>query len=163
MIAILEDEARRIERMKEILTRLYPSHQVVFWETAPDMIAWLGENLTKVALFSLDHDLGPNQKRDGQVFEPGTGQDVVHVLARHAPVAPVIVHSTNLTAAPEMVTELEGAGWAAHRVQPYDDRDMEWIGESWEKMVVACLDKNALPLGGTPANLESAAHSPKRF
>ena len=38
MIAILEDEARRIERMKEILTRLYPSHQVVFWETAPDMI-----------------------------------------------------------------------------------------------------------------------------
>jgi len=34
---------------------------------------------------------------------------------------------------------LEVAGWAAHRVQPYDDRDMEWIGESWEKMVVACL------------------------
>jgi hypothetical protein len=54
-------------------------------------------------------------------------------------VAPVIVHSTNLAAAPEMVTELEMAGWVAHRVEPYDDRDMEWIGESWKKMVVACL------------------------
>jgi len=139
MIAILEDEDRRIEHMKEILTRLYPSHQVYFAETAPDMITWLGENLAKVVLFSLDNDLGPNQKRDGQVFEPGTGQDVVHVLARHGPVAPVIVHSTNLAAAPEMVTELEMAGWIAHRVEPYDDRDMEWIGESWEKMVVACL------------------------
>jgi len=139
MIAILEDEDRRIERMREILTRLYSSYQVVFLKTAPDMIVWLGENMTKVVLFSLDHDLGPNQERDGQVFEPGSGQDVVQVLARHAPVAPVIVHSTNLAAAPEMVTALEVAGWAAHRVQPYDDRDMEWIGESWEKMVVACL------------------------
>jgi hypothetical protein len=139
MIAILEDEDRRIECMKEILTRLYPSHQVFFAGTAPDMITWLGENLAKVMLFSLDNDLGPNQNRDDQVFEPGTGQDVVHVLACHAPVAPVIVHSTNLAAAPEMVTELEMAGWIAHRVEPYDDRDMEWIGESWEKMVVACL------------------------
>ena len=143
MVAILEDEDRRIERMKEILTSLYPSHQVVFLGTAPDMIAWLEENMTKVVLFSLDHALGPNQKRDGQVFEPGTGQDVVHVLARHAPVAPVIVHSTNLAAAPEMVTELEMAGWTAHRVEPYDDRDLDWIGESWEKMVVACLVENA--------------------
>ena len=125
--------------MREILTCLYPSHQVVFLVTAPDMIAWLGENLTKVGLFSLDNDLGPNLERDGQVFMPGTGQDIVHVLARHAPVAPVIVHSTNLAAAPEMVTELEVAGWAVHRVQPYGNRDLEWIGESWEKMVVACL------------------------
>jgi len=143
MIAILEDEDRRIERMREILTRLYPSHQVVFLETAPDMIAWLGENMTKVVLLSLDNDLGPNQKRDGQVFAPGTGQDVVHVLARHAPVAPVIVHSTNLAAAPEMVTELEAAGWAVHRVQPYGDRDLDWIGESWEEMVVVCLGDHA--------------------
>jgi hypothetical protein len=143
MIAILEDEDRRIERMREILTRLYPTHQVVFLKTAPDMIAWLGENLTKVVLFSLDYDLGPDRQVDGQVFKPGTGQDVVHVLARHAPVAPVIVHSTNLAAAPGMVTELEGAGWTVHRVQPYDDRAMEWIGEAWKKRVVACLDEKA--------------------
>ena len=143
MIAILDDEACRIERMKEVLARLYPSHQAVFFETAPDMVEWLRENLTKVILFSLDHDLGPNQKRDGQVFEPGTGQNIVHVLARHAPVAPVIIHSTNAIAAPEMVTELEGAGWTVHRVQPYADRDLEWIGESWKKMVVACLVENA--------------------
>jgi len=143
MIAILEDEARRIERMREVITLLHPSHQVVFFGTAPDMIAWLGENLTKVVLFSLDHDLGPDQKRDGQVFEPGTGRDVVQVLARHAPVAPVIIHSTNRTAAPEMVTELGVAGWAAHRVQPPDDRELEWIDESWKQMVVACLVGNA--------------------
>jgi hypothetical protein len=31
----------------------------------------------------------------------------IHVFACHAPVAPVIVHSTHLAAAPEMVTELE--------------------------------------------------------
>ena len=142
MFATLEDEDRRIERMKEIFTRLYPSHQVVFAETAPDMITWLRENVAKVVLFSLDNDLGPNQKRGGQVFEPGTAQDVVHLLASHAPVAPVIVHSINLAAAPEMFTELEMAGWTAHRVEPYDDRDMEWIGESWEKRVVACLGGN---------------------
>ena len=127
--------------MREVLNLLYPSYQVVFWKTAPDMIAWLAENLSKVVLFSLDNDLGPDQKQNGQVLAPGTGKDVVHVLARHEPVAPVIVHSTNLAAAPEMVTELEGAGWAVHRLEPYDDRGLEWIGEAWKDMVVACLDQ----------------------
>jgi hypothetical protein len=143
VIAILEDEDRRIERMRAILTRLYPSHQLAVFATAPDMTAWLGENLSKVLLFSLDHDLGPNQERNGQLFQPGTGQDVVEVLARHAPVAPVIIHSTNATAAPAMVATLEGAGWTARRVLPYDDRELEWIDVLWKKMVVACLAEKA--------------------
>jgi hypothetical protein len=143
MIAILEDEDDRIERMKAVLADLRPSEQVVFFGTAPDMIAWLGRNLTEVVLFSLDHDLGPNQQRDGKFFEPGTGGDVVKVLARHAPVAPVIIHSTNMTAAPEMVTDLEAAGWAAYQVMLNVDRDPEWIEDHWKKIVVTCLAEHA--------------------
>lgn len=59
------------------------------------MIAWLTNNLSSVTLISLDHDLGPNRERKGEVFDPGIGREVVDFLVSQKPTCPVIIHTTN--------------------------------------------------------------------
>jgi hypothetical protein len=111
--------------------------QVQFFNNAPDMIHWLGSHLKETVLICLDHDLGPNRQRSGQVFDPGTGRDVVDFLVEHPPTCPVIVHTSNGYSAPGMMFAFEYAGWTAIRVVPYNDLD--WITEKWAKAVKESL------------------------
>jgi len=131
--AVLEDSAERAAAMQAVLAGLAPFCEPRFFDNAPDMVDWLRGNLEKVAGLSLDHDLGPNRERGGQVFDPGVGRDVVDFLERQAPACPVIIHSSNSQAALGMRLALEGAGWQCRRVVPLFATD--WIAGPWAETV----------------------------
>lgn len=128
-IVILDDEQDRIEAMLPCLQRGFAEYDVVVFDNAPDTIQWLSSGLERVRLICLDHDLGPNQLRDGAVFDPGTGRDVADYLASRPPVCPVIIHTTNHVAAPGMIRVLNEANWKTSQVSPYGD--LEWVGQVW--------------------------------
>lgn len=133
MIAILEDDERRYSAMQELLTTEFPGQQFIHFDNSPDMITWLDKHLPKARLLCLDHDLGPNRERDGAVFDPGTGRDVVDFLAQQAPVCPVLIHTSNYRAAPGMEFALEPSGWVVERVSP--SYDIAWIPAAWIRAV----------------------------
>jgi hypothetical protein len=73
LLAILDDDPRRIEAMADALVAL--GLEAVYFNNAPRMIEWLGTNLKTVSLISLDHDLGPNWKEAHGEFNPGEVPD----------------------------------------------------------------------------------------
>jgi len=141
VIAVLEDDERRREAMGRLLSENFSPYSVEFFDNAPDMAAWLPGHLPQVALICLDHDLGPNRVREGEVFDPGTGRDVVDRLCLCVPTCPVIVHTSNGAAAPGMVFALEAAGWEASRAVPFDD--LARLTREWLPLVRERLGKEA--------------------
>jgi len=139
VIAILDDEQERLRAMLPLLARDYPGCEVATFENAPDMIAWLVVNLHRARLLSLDHDLGPTQRRGDESFDPGTGRDVADFLAGRPAVCPIILHTTNHLAAPGMVDVLETSGWEVTHVVPYGD--LAWVKERWIEEVRRVLPK----------------------
>jgi len=133
MIALLDDEPERIRAMESFLECTYPQIGRITFDNAPDMNAWLREHVATCLLICLDHDLGPNRRRMGEVFDPGIGRDVVDLLAQLPPACPVIVHTTNTYARPGMMSTLTDAGWKASYVSPYEDT--RWIREVWAEEV----------------------------
>ena len=136
-IVLLDDEQDRISAMRPLLASEFAGLEVVIFENAPDLLAWLQRFHHQMCIVCLDHDLGPNQERSGAVFDPGTGRDVADWLATLAPCCPIVIHTTNYLAAPGMVAVLEDAGWNVLRVSPYGDTD--WIGEDWIDAIRAAL------------------------
>jgi hypothetical protein len=136
-IVVLDDEPERIDEMTRCLSARLPNHKPVVFDNAPDLIAWIGDQLSDVQLICLDHDLGPNRRRGDEVFDPGTGRDVADFLAKCQPVCPVVIHTTNSMAAPGMTMVLDDAGWQNIRVIPYND--LEWIGADWINAVASAL------------------------
>lgn len=132
-IAILEDNVRRIERMKPCLTRLLPDCPQVFFESAHEMITWLAHHQGEVGLIALDHDLPLRRSPDGQYIDFGTGRLVAEYLAGQPVTCPVIVHSSNDVGAVAMVYALEHAGWPVIRVYPCDD--MQWVDSAWAQAI----------------------------
>lgn len=135
VIAILEDDERWAKAMKEEIQSIFPSTRTVFFDNAPEMLAWLEEGLSSVALLCLDHDLGPNRQYHGETFDPGIGRDVAGFLATHRPSCPVLIHSSNTEGAYAMQFILEDAGWSVERVAPFDD--LTWIKAQWSARVAA--------------------------
>ncbi len=133
IIVILDDEPDRIHEMARCLAVHLPRHELVVFDNAPDMIDWLAKNLETAQLICLDHDLGPNRIRSGEVFDPGTGRDVANFLASRKPICPIIIHTTNSLAAPGMASVLNDSGWKNEGVAPYND--LEWISATWIGMV----------------------------
>lgn len=129
VVAILEDDPRRVDAMRPVLEELLPACDHVFIANAPDMIRWLGENLWSCVLISLDHDLDSVVPRERQAFDPGCGRDVADFLAKSPPVCPVIVHTTNYDASLGMMRVLGETGWPLRRVYPCDD--LAWIARDW--------------------------------
>jgi hypothetical protein len=137
----MDDASERIDAMREAIEKHLPEVGVVFFDNAPDMIDWLEDSLASVSLLCLDHDLGPNRERDGAVFDPGTGRDVVDSLAVVTASCPVLIHSSNGPAANGMRFALEDAGWQVERVVPFDA--MGWISEAWSSQVRDMLRPSA--------------------
>lgn len=133
VVAILEDDEGRIGAMRRQLEISVPWVSISVFDNAPDMLLWLQDNLVSVALLSLDHDLGPNRKHEGKVFDPGTGRDVVEYLCTRKPTCPVLIHSSNSTAAQGMHFALTDAGWENKRVFPLGD--IEWIIKKWSSEI----------------------------
>lgn len=133
-IVILDDELDRLEEMCAVLSERLPGHSFITFKNAPDIIAWLKDNITSAALISLDHDLFPQTEEEP---DPGTGRDVADFLATQSPVCHVIIHTTNSLAAPGMEMVLNDTSWSNSRVMPYCDLD--WITEWWIREVVEHL------------------------
>lgn len=129
-IAILEDDPGRIEGMRAALARDLQSFPFVIKGSAPRMIAWLRDHLAEVALISLDNDL---IDPDGVAIDVGEGRDVAEALSHEAPCCPVILHTSNSSAARAMAETLGEAGWLLCRVVPHSG--IEWIDEVWVRHV----------------------------
>ncbi len=123
--------------MVELLHGLCPEYEIVTFDGAPDMVAWLENSLDDVRLICLDHDLGANRLLDGNLQDPGTGRDVADYLGTQKPACPVIIHSSNVIAAPGMMMVLEDAGWCCSRLSPFND--LEWVRASWLDEVKSAL------------------------
>ena len=132
LVAILEDDGNRIAAMRACLAEILPGIELIFFEHAQEMIAWLGEHLGQVVLLSLDHDL-PLRDQGGEAIDCGTGRQVADFLASLPPTCPVIVHSSNNFFAPGMFFALKDTGWRCSRVYPSDDT--AWIATSWADQV----------------------------
>jgi hypothetical protein len=135
MIVMLEDDERRTMAMQDEIRKSLPGIELVKFDNATDMVAWLKDNLTWVRLFCLDHDLGPNRKRNNREFDPGSGRDVADFLTTIKPCCPVLIHSSNIDGAHGMQFVLETAGWTVERVDPIDD--LAWIKDQWSAQVEA--------------------------
>jgi hypothetical protein len=143
-IAILEDHEGRATAMRLVAARVLPEINFVAFDCASDMLGWLDRILPHTVLISLDHDLLPQGPRDarGRLRDPGTGRDVANYLAGFPCVCPVIVHTSNVHAAPGMLHMLREAGWVCSAVTPRDD--VAWVAEEWQSEVVLYRERGLL-------------------
>ncbi len=136
-IVILEDDARRIAAMREVLAAGFADHPLFLLWDAPKMIAWLRLHLAEVALLSLDNDL---IDPEGVSVELGEGRDVADFLAGLAPSFPVVLHTSNSGAAITMSETLRESGWSVSRVAPVDD--LAWIPGPWARRIGQLLRRD---------------------
>jgi hypothetical protein len=133
LILILEDNEDRIRNFQSEVKSLGENFSVRIWFDAPNMIADLPSILKQASLISLDHDLNP---QSNVTTDPGTGLEVAEFLAKHSPVCPVLIHSTNHEKAWSMHNELRFGNWQVDRVGPIGD---DWIQCLWLPKVKSLL------------------------
>jgi CheY-like chemotaxis protein len=124
-LLVLEDNAERIAAFEAVLPDLGSDWQMRVWRDAPTMLVECAKYFSETHLISLDHDLNP---QPGTAVDPGTGLEVATFLARHHPICPVIIHSTNSDRAWSMYNELHFAGWTVERFGPIGD---DWFRKIW--------------------------------
>jgi hypothetical protein len=128
-IAILEDSLDRQAEMRRCLQERLGECDVFVSPTAKEMMAYLTNNLARVHVISLDHDLELIPQPDGKLLDGGTGREVADYLALQKPTCPVIVHTSNSVAGDGMEFVLRDARWDTHRVYPWGG--LEWIASRW--------------------------------
>lgn len=128
-ILILEDDPGRTSAMLDRLRTKYPDVVLHVCDSAGSMNECLDQYLSTALAIALDHDLPISYSKDGTVQDHGNGVDVVRHLVKSSPTCPVLIHSTNVTAADTMEAMLREAAWTMYRVVPYGD--LEWIDELW--------------------------------
>lgn len=133
IIAILEDNLERQGCMFSCLHGRLSQVELRCFGDAQQMITFLQENLTKVALISLDHDLELLTNTHGECIDPGDGRQVADFLSGRVARCPVILHSTNTVAVQGMTMVLEDAGWQVIRVAPFEGT--AWIESTWRRTV----------------------------
>ncbi|MBU6400781.1 MAG: hypothetical protein KGS61_10710 [Verrucomicrobia bacterium] len=125
LVVILEDNADRIRDFEVAVAALGPDLRLRVWHDAPTMVAECPTVLPECCLISLDHDLSP---QSGSTGDPGTGLEVSEFLARHQPVCPVIIHTSNSERRWSMHNEFRFGGWQVGIVAPIGEG---WIAHSW--------------------------------
>src|SRR5438105_2627012 len=98
-IAVLEDNADRTAAMRRCLEDRFYQFQARFFDEPAAMMDYLRTHLPETVVICLDHDLELKPGPDGLLIDPGTGREVAEFLARHTPVCPVVIHSSNSAAA----------------------------------------------------------------
>jgi hypothetical protein len=153
IIAILEDnEDRKVAMGSCVAERLYP-YEAHFFDNPATMIAFLASHWGDLLVIALDHDLELLPGPSGKLIDPGTGREVADYLATRAPVCPVVIHSSNSTAAVGMEMVLRDAGWKTYRVLPFED--VTWIPREWIRAV-----KRAARIGRKIGTTESDGNKP---
>jgi DNA-binding NarL/FixJ family response regulator len=132
-IIILEDNEARREAIRRCLAERFHQFAATFFEHPAVMIDYLRSHLADAVLISLDHDLELLPGPEGKLIDPGTGREVADFLARHTPVCPVVIHTSNSAAATGMEMVLAEAHWKTYRVVPCDD--LTWIATQWVRTV----------------------------
>ncbi|MHC5539710.1 cyclic-phosphate processing receiver domain-containing protein [Singulisphaera rosea] len=128
-IVILEDDMRRMEAMRDWLVDRFYQFEILFFDSAFDLIDYLKYSTEEIIALSLDHDLLPKVSDDGQNCDPGTGRDVADYLATIRSFCSVVIHAANQFGAIGMESVLVEAGWQVCRVSPFDD--LQWIHDTW--------------------------------
>ncbi len=128
-IAILEDNLERKAAMLDCLQDKFYQFEKKFFDNPADMIDFLKDHLQDTIAISLDHDLELIPAPEGKATDPGTGREVADFLAQKSPSCPVIIHTSNSTAASGMEMVLQEANWKTFRVCPCGDLD--WIADQW--------------------------------
>jgi hypothetical protein len=141
VIAILEDDERRAEKMEARLRDRFPYDVRIFRGHTCEMIDWLTGHLDQTILISLDHDLNLLADEHGKSVDPGCGRDVSDFLLDRTVTFPIVIHSTNIRAATAMQETLEERGWVVTRITPYGD--LEWVDEAWFPAVRASILNSA--------------------
>jgi hypothetical protein len=140
MLLVLEDNSDRIGVMRAEVDARLPDLGFVHFADVSSFIAWADANLLHVALISLDHDLEMIAEPNGTLRDPGDGRQVAAWLASQRPSCPVIIHTTNSTAAESMRLTLEDGGWSARRAVP--GPELTWITRDWLAAVRAALGRD---------------------
>jgi len=128
-IVILEDNTERRAVMRACITDRFYTFDAHFFDEAAEMIRYLETNLSDALVIALDNDLDMKPGADGRPLDVGEGRHVAEFLATHAPVCPVVIHTSNADAAVSMTEVLRAAGWKTKRVVPMDDT--KWIEDDW--------------------------------
>ena len=128
-IAILEDNVDRQTVMRRCIADRFYTFDAHFFDDSSEMIRFFDMHLEETVAISLDNDLELKPGQDGRMIDPGSGVEVAEYLATKPAVCPVVIHTTNTTAAESMKTALNAAGWRTRRVVPFDD--MKWIESAW--------------------------------
>jgi hypothetical protein len=128
-IVILEDNQDRQAAIRACLADRFYSFDAHFFEDAGEMIGFLNENLGDTLVISLDHDLELKPGPNGRCIDPGTGRQVADFLAGRKATCPVIIATTNSSAAEGMEHLLRDGGWQTRRVLPF--ADLSWIETDW--------------------------------
>ncbi len=123
MLIMLEDDLDRIARFTNVLAARQISYE--YARTAQQFIRLYQTQTDTPLLICLDHDLFVDNEGDP---DPGDGRDVAAFLTTQAPLAPILIHSTNADAADSMLYTLEDAGWIVHRIAPIGH---DWIETYW--------------------------------
>ncbi len=145
-IVVLDNNRKRIDLMRRHLGELFPDESLLFFDNAPEILSWLKIHLEKCLLISLDYNLGPSWTREDQLFDPGTGREVVDYLATQPPQCPLIFHASNKEAEIGMEMGLIETRWIFERVMT--SKDLKWIETAWLPMVKLLLN----PIAHTQLN-----------
>jgi CheY-like chemotaxis protein len=142
-ILVLEDNSRRREAMRECLADRLHAYEVRFFEAPQPFLTYVREHLDDVICIGLDHDMELVDDGSGKLVDPGTGREVADYLATRVPQCPVVIHTTNTSAAIGMDATLRHAGWVMYRVTPYGD--LEWIRGDWIRTIRPAIRDTAKP------------------
>lgn len=148
VIAVLEDNQERRGAMAPCLADRFHQFEHRFFIQVNELLAFLKDNLKRVILLSLDHDLELIPDPNGRCQDQGDGRQVADFLAQQEPCFPVVLHSTNTNAVEGMDLVLRDAGWTTVRVIPWGD--VEWIGSVWLRAV-----RDAIVRGATSHSLQA--------
>ncbi len=151
-ILILDDESGRRTAMQNCLQERFYQYETVFFDNAKEMVRFLEANHGSALIISLDHDLGPTARSNGDASDPGTGRDVANYLSEHSPCCPIIVATTNSAAGDGMEYLLREAHWEVHRVYPWGD--LEWISSRWFRTLRNAIVGSARPRNRQPDSVE---------
>ncbi len=154
-ISILEDNFERRQAMTARMQDRFPQYPLRFFHVPAQMIHHLQHNLQCTLLISLDHDLDLLPGADHAMIDPGTGMEVADWLQLQSPTCPVIIHSTNLSAAKQMTAKLRRTGWTISRITPYDD--LVWVDAEWTSQARKfLLDAATTPKSDQPSELPAS-------
>jgi hypothetical protein len=119
--------------MQKSLRDRFHQYEIVLFDNAQLMCAYLESHLENTLIIALDHDLELLMQPNGVCADPGTGRAVAEFLASKTPICPIVIHTTNTAAGDGMEFLLRDANWETHRVHPFGD--LEWISSKWFRTV----------------------------